>query len=109
MGTGEGKNRKIAEAAAAEAALIALKAMEAGEAKNEEDYPTLLRSYSAKSKLKAPEFCDLGESEKSDSYAREYLFSCKVGAYEEIGKGRSKSEARCAAAKSMLNRLKGKQ
>ena len=109
MGTGEGKNRKIAEAAAAEAALAALKAMEAASEKKEEDYPTLLRAFAAKSKLKAPEFCDLGESDTSDSYAREFVFACKLGNNEEIGKGRSKSEARCAAAKAMLNRLKGKQ
>ena len=102
MGTGTGKNRKIAESAAAEAALKALKAEEENTRTAAVDYPTEVRAFAAKHKLGVPEFLDLGESDTSDSYAREYVFTCKLGKKSTVGKGRSKSEARCAAAKAIL-------
>lgn len=109
VGKGVGKNCKIADAAAAEAALSALKKEEENGKQprdTERDYASILRSVTAKGGLPAPEFSDLGESEGSDSYAREYVFSCSVGGTVRTGVGRSKSDARRNAAKAVLDALK---
>ena len=109
MGTGEGKNCKIADSAAAKAALDALMSAEAQESKNgspERDAASALRAFAAKNKLGAPEFTDLGEGDGSNSYAREFVFLCAVGKTRAKGFGRSKSEARADAARAVLEALK---
>jgi hypothetical protein len=81
MGVGIGKNCKIADAAAAEAALEKLKAQES-ESKEVSapmrDGASKLRSFCSKNKLGAPIFTDLGEQEGSDDYAKMYEFECAV-------------------------------
>lgn len=108
MGTGEGKNRKIADSAAAEAALKALKAEESASPRttDETDGASALRSFCSRRRMSAPVFTDLGESPVSDSYAREFVFSCSVGAVTKSARGRSKSEARDRAARALLDELK---
>lgn len=108
MGTGEGKNRKIADSAAAEAALKALKAEESARpmARNEMDSASALRSFCSGKKLPAPVFTDLGDDPTAGSYAREFVFSCSVGRLTKSAKGRSKSEAREQAARAVLEELR---
>ncbi len=111
MGIGEGKNQKIADSAAAEAALWALKEKESVKAprENQKDAPSTLRSYTSKMRLQSPEFVDLGESDNSDEYAREFVFECRVGEVLAKGIGRSKSEARTASALAMISILKSEK
>jgi dsRNA-specific ribonuclease len=111
MGVGIGKNCKIADAAAAEAALEKLKAQES-ESKEVSapmrDGASKLRSFCAKNKLGAPIFTDLGEQEGSDDYAKMYEFECVVKDVKITKSARSKSEARSAAAEEMLKLLEAK-
>lgn len=110
MGTGVGKNCKIADAAAAEAALALLKKEEKKSGVKTErivpDAPSRLRSLAAKNKLPSPVFTDLGECEGSDDYAKMYEFECSVGDVSAKGRARSKSEARAMAASEVINALK---
>ena len=108
MGVGIGKNSKIADAAAAEAALQKLKESE-GEQKSApaplRDGASKLRSFCARNKLGAPIFTDLGEQDGADDYAKIYEFECTVGDIKVKKSARSKSEARSAAAEAMLKLL----
>ncbi len=111
MGTGTGKNCKIADAKAAEAALEALREREEKDTRHStaepaSDSASKLRAYTAKNKLPAPVFKDLGESDGSDSYAKLFKFECTVGELTETAEARSKSEARSLAAYRMLERVK---
>lgn len=109
VGTGVGKNCKIADALAAEAALNRLSEEEKSRGITpkitDRDSASKLRSYAAKNKLPAPEFSDLGEAAGSDSYARLYAFECRVGSVCKKALGKSKSDARQAAAKEVLDVL----
>ncbi len=109
VGTGVGKNCKIADSAAAENALEFLKAREAklGKASAPDMISTNnLRSYTAKSNLPTPVFVDLGECGTSDDYAKMFAFECSVGDLKCTASARSKSEARAAVAAEMLKMLK---
>ncbi|MBR2466525.1 MAG: hypothetical protein IKB38_06310 [Clostridia bacterium] len=111
MGTGVGKNCKIADAAAAESALALLREEENKNGGVSEvrspDAASKLRSLAAKKKLPAPVFTDLGECDGSDGYAKMYEFECSVGNVSARACARSKSEARAMAAKDVINALKG--
>ena len=106
-GTGKGKNQKLADTAAAEAALAALKS----EAESTLE-PTLtdsaraLRTYAQEQKLKSPEYHDLGEAPESGNGERVYIVECCLGDTVASGKGRSKNDAREAASAKVLSLLR---
>ena len=81
-GTGYGKNQKIADAAAAEAALTALiaeferESSLASEAIVQESL-VKLKEYAARCKKPSAEFHDLGETPSSTVTAREYEIECR--------------------------------
>ncbi len=102
-GTGEGKNIKLADAEAARAALETLK-----KAENDKNAPTpdmqiKLRELCAKAKMPSPEWRDLGETESSTLATPEFAIECRALGKTATGKGRSKQEARSAAAKLILD------
>ena len=101
-GIGEGKNQKLADAEAAKAALLQL--MKEDEDKNAPsvDFQIKLREKCAKEKLPSPEWRDLGETESSKIDAPEFAIECRAMGKSAVGKGRSKQEARSAAAKEIL-------
>ncbi len=111
VGVGEGKNCKLADSAAAEAALALLRSEEeknGGAERKDHDTVSKLRSFAAKNALPRPLFSDLGECDGTDSYAKVFRFECKLGNVKAEGCGRSKGEARSAAAKNLLALLKAK-
>ncbi len=103
VGTGEGKNQKLADAEAAKSALEAL--VKEDEAKNAPtpDMQVKLRELCSKEKQPSPEWHDLGETDGSTISAPEFAIECRALGKTAIGKGRSKQEARSAAAKQILN------
>ncbi len=112
VGVGTGKNCKLADAAAAEEALIHLKSEDfAIEYKEQVDMESVsrLHSYTAKKKLPPPNFADLGECRDSDSYAKLYAFECSVENVRAASSARSKSEARQKAASEVLAKLKASE
>ena len=109
-GIGEGKNQKIADAKAAEEALAAL----VREYEREKSKMSLgdselacqkLKEYSQKSKKTTPEFRDLGETENSTARAREYAIECRFDGKTTTAYAPDKREAKCKAAKAMLDML----
>lgn len=103
IGTGDGKNQKLADAEAAKAALDTL--MKEDEAKNAPtpDMQVKLRELCAKEKQTSPEWRDLGETENSTISTPEFAIECRAIGKTAVGKGRSKQEARSAAAKQILD------
>ena len=109
-GIGEGKNQKIADAKAAEEALTALiREYERERSKasigNTELACQKLKEYSQKNKKPTPEFRDLGETENSTARAREYAIECRFDGKITTAAAPDKREARCKAAKAMLDML----
>ena len=104
-GTGKGKNCKIADTLAAEAALNTLISEESEAQKpriSPEEILPALQSLARKNKVATAQFKDLGESENSTSYSPEFIVECKFMGKSGIGKGKSKLEARAAAAHEVL-------
>jgi len=108
VGVGRGKNCKIADTAAAEAALQLLQS----EAKkqstpriNPSEILPKLREMATKRKVASPEFRDLGESEISTAYSPEFIVECRFLGISKTGKGPSKQEASAAAAAEILKEL----
>ena len=104
LGTGEGKNRKNAESAAASCALIELQ-----KRKERTEVPadalTEIKVYAQKSKLPSPTFKDLGESERSTELRPEFIIECRLGGISKTGIGQSKQDARAFAARAVLDEL----
>jgi ribonuclease-3 len=110
VGVGKGKNQKIADAKAAEEALTALiREYERERSKasigNTELACQKLKEYSQKNKKPTPEFRDLGETENSTARAREYAIECRFDGKITTAAAPDKREARCKAAKAMLDML----
>ena len=104
-GRGEGKNRKIADAAAASAALERLRTEET--LRRSADNPTeALRSLAAAKRKAAPVYEDLGESDASTVTDKEFICSCSALGITARGIGKSKKEARAAAAREILEKHK---
>ena len=101
-GIGVGKNQKLADAKAAEAALASLKSemstskAQSGAALNE------LKDYAVKNKLTSPEYHDLGEAVLSVDGARGYVIECSFIGKTVSGIASVKQEAREIAAAKML-------
>jgi ribonuclease-3 len=105
VATGQGKNQKIADSAAAEAALEILKRENIASREVNLEGITKLKAYAAKNKQPSPEFRDLGETPRSTPATREYAIECRLMGKSEIGIGNSKQEARAKAAEKLLNLL----
>lgn len=110
-GRGAGKNRIAAESAAAEETLRLLTEDEppakaaiggAGECATGR-----LAGYAAARHLPPPVYEDLGEA-GDDAYERYYRALCRFGGYRAEGVGRSKKEAKSAAAQKVLALLSEK-
>ena len=106
-GTGEGKNRKLADAAAAKAALTRLMA-EATDRDTDAPYVEELRLLAAEMHAAPPSYTDLGETDRSTSTEREYATECNFLGKSSKGVGKSKKEAKAISAKVMLSMLKRK-
>ena len=109
-GLGEGKNLKIADAKAAEEALTALtREYEKEKSKKDLESANLacqkLKEYAQKNKKTTPEFRDLGETENSTPRAREYAIECRFDGKTTAASALDKREAKCKAAKKMLDLL----
>ena len=107
-GVGIGKNRKLAEAAAAQKALILLKEEESrkqGAERSDTQTVQKLLDVMRRKNLGAPSFFDMGESENSTPTRPEYKVGCRVQDMSAVGIGASKSEARINAAAQILGKL----
>lgn len=110
-GTGVGKNQKLADSAAAEAAL---KMLQREERKNTAKHPDekaqiLLKEYARSHKKASPIFKDMGETDRSEPELPEYAVSCIFSGFEAVGTGADKREARSAAAERILCMIKKKK
>ena len=102
VAVGKGKNLKIADSAAAAAALEILK--------NEDVKPnnvnlsslSALKSHALKHKQPSPEFRDLGETQASSPSSREYMIECRCMGSSATATAQSKQEARALAAEKVL-------
>ena len=133
VAVGKGKNQKLADVAAAEAALEILKKEE--EAKKNIAKPTKksspkaekttrkeeksieintnaakeLRDYAASKKALFPEFRDLGETENSNANVREYAVECRCMGKSATAIGKSKQDARFVSAGLVLELLRSEE
>ncbi len=109
VATGKGKNQKIADSAAAEAALKILKK----ECKNDKNVNisslSELKNLAVKNKQPSPEFRDLGETPASTVSEREYMIECRCMGKSATATGKSKQEARALAAERVLCELSSKK
>lgn len=109
VAVGKGKNLKIADAAAAEAALEILKGEEVREGVKNENSLAKLKELAQKNKQLSPEFRDLGETPSSNERQREYIIECRCMGVSLSGVGKSKQEAREIAAGKVLAALTPKE
>lgn len=103
-GVGRGKNLKLADSEAAQITLAVLMREEAA-SRPTDDSLVRLRAISRERKATAPEFRDLGETLGSNEHSREYAIECRALGKLAIGEGKSKSEAREAAASKILDEI----
>ena len=111
-GVGKGKNTKLADSMAAEAALARLRSESKKEAKPSvvpTEQVARLKEYAQKNKLPSPEFRDLGESESSTESEREYVVECRLSGASARGIGKSKQDARAFACQALLEALGAKE
>ena len=103
-GTGIGKNQKIADTLAAEAALATLNAelAKSGSAETE-NVMQRLKDIARQRKKPGPEFRDLGETKVSTAQNREYSVECRFIDKTAVGTGAGKREAKENAASKMLS------
>ena len=105
VAAGKGKNQKIADAAAAKAALDILQ-NEYQKCENV-NISSLsdLKMLANKNKQPSPEFRDLGETPASTPTSREYMIECRCMGKVATATGKSKQDARVLAAKKVLEQL----
>ena len=126
VAVGKGKNQKLADSAAAEAALAVLKKEEESKkniAKPMKKAPSKdkksieintnavkeLRDYAASKRALFPEFRDLGETEDSTVNAREYAVECRCMGKSATAVGKSKQDARLISAGLVLELFKSEE
>ena len=102
IAVGRGKNLKLADAAAAEAALEVLKRESEGLAIQNSDALVRIRELAAKNKQPSPEFRDLGEAPGSTPEKRQYIIECRTMGKSATGTAESKQDARTLAAEKLL-------
>ena len=105
VATGKGKNQKIADSAAAEAALEILKKED--EKSNNVNLSSLsdLKKLASQSKQPSPEFRDLGEAATSSASSKEFVIECRCMGVSAKATAKSKQEARALAAKKVFDTL----
>lgn len=105
VATGKGKNQKIADSAAAEAALEILKKED--EKSNNVNLSSLsdLKKLASQSKQPSPEFRDLGEAATSSASSKEFVIECRCMGASAKATAKSKQEARALAAKKVFDTL----
>ena len=103
VATGKGKNQKIADSAAAEAALDILKSENQPKKEINLESITKLKALAVKNKQPSPEFRDLGESERSTPASREFVIECRLMGKSACAMGNSKQEARAKTAEKLLS------
>ena len=108
VATGKGKNQKLADTAAAEAALRILINENTKENKVDPGVILTLKNLAAKAKQPSPEFRDLGETEKSNVKSREFAVECRCMGISCVAVAMSKQEARALAAEKMVKMLSPK-
>lgn len=101
-GTGIGKNQKIADTAAAKAALELLMSEETRASASAIEALSKIKNYATKNKLPSAQFRDLGETEKSTESTKEYAIECRFAGKTACGTGPSKQDARAKAAEAVL-------
>ncbi len=104
-GRGVGKNQKLADTAAAEAALELLVSEEGRASASAIEALAKIKEYAARHKLPSAQFRDLGETERSTASAREYAIECRFADRTACGTGPSKQDARAKAAETVLFEL----
>lgn len=114
VGVGQGKNQKLADTAAAEAALSALKSESAKKVKSDkapsaDGAAKSLRELASAKKLPSPEYRDLGESPESTDLRPIYVIECRFAGISASAKGFSKQEARDLSSAALLSELKSKE
>ena len=105
LAVGKGKNQKLADTAAAEAALEILKKENETSKEVSLEALTKLKAHAAKNKQPSPEFRDLGETPASNANSREYIIECRCMGKSATAVGKSKQEARALAAEKVLLEL----
>lgn len=105
VATGTGKNQKLADSSAAEAALEILKKESRNDQKVNLELLSALKMHAAKHKQPSPEFRDLGETPASTVREREYMIECRCMGVSATATGKSKQEARALAAGRVLSAL----
>ena len=105
VAVGKGKNLKIADSLAAEAALEILKKEEKTVQNVNINSLSELKTYAAKNKQPSPEFRDHGETDNSTVSSREYKIECRCMGKAAVAVGKSKQEARALAAQKVLDEL----
>ncbi len=104
-GTGVGKNQKLADTAAAAAALELLMSEDRRASTSALESLIKIKEYATKNKLPSAQFRDLGETEKSTLAAKEYAIECRFAEKSAIGVGPSKKDARAKAAEAVLSEI----
>ena len=105
VATGKGKNQKLADAAAAEAALNILKSESLPKIEVNYDAIHALKNLATKNKQPSPQFRDLGETDKSTPSSREYSIECRFMGVSATASAKSKQLARTYAAQNVLDQL----
>ena len=105
VATGKGKNQKIADSAAAEAALKILQNECIDDKNVNVSVLSELKMLASKQKQPSPEFRDLGETPTSTPSSREFMIECRCMGASAVGQGKSKQEARIIAARKVLETL----
>ena len=108
-GVGSGKNQKLADATAAEAALKLLTDEAKSQRISTDESVLKLKNLASAKKLPSPEFRDLGETPSSTTTAPEFIVECRFSDLITTGTGRSKQEARTLSAANMLSLLTEKK
>ena len=110
FGVGMGKNLKIADAKAAEAALEKIMKEDTREdtQKKSDAALTRLKEYASKEHKPSPEFKDLGESVFSKTDSPEYEVECRFLGISAVGKAATKRDAKIDSAEKLLAILKEK-
>ena len=110
VATGSGKNQKEADTAAAEKALeILLSEGEKTVKMSGTEVLARLKAIASEKKLPSAEFRDRGETTRSTDYAPEFSIECRFMGASATGIGRSKQEARIAAAEALLSSIDGEK
>ena len=108
VATGTGKNQKIADTAAAEAALAVLTKEENKLPECDSEAPARLRAMCSSKKAASPEWRDLGESGESTPSTPVYTVECRALGISATGTGETKTEARARAAEKILAEISPK-